>query len=223
MADDDKPSLRDVAISPLARLQAACAASTPASLLPAHMSLPCAGRLYAATVDGVIVEIENPPTLDFSLVGCAAAVRFPVGQHVAGFVEPIASCESLPGGRLRVTVALPRRLHFDERRSAVRIPVPRGTLRAAIVDEGGRRPIVPIDISLTGVLIEVEPNRRDAIGLGQSLALELTLGDETLRIEAVVCRRDRDRLGLRYATEENKVPGLARFIYVLQEPLRPRR
>ena len=90
MADDDKPSLRDVAISPLARLQAACAASTPASLLPAHMSLPCAGRLYAATVDGVIVEIENPPTLDFSLVGCAAAVRFPVGQHVAGFVEPIA-------------------------------------------------------------------------------------------------------------------------------------
>lgn len=223
MAHDDKPSLRDVAVSPLARLQAACAANTPMSLLAAHMSLPCAGRLHSATVDGVIVEIENPPTLDFSLVGCTAAVRFPVGQHVAGFVEPITSRESLEGGRLRVTVALPRRLHFDERRSAVRIPVPRGTLRAAVVDDDGRRPIVPIDISLTGMLVEVDASRRDAIGLGQSLTLELSLGEQTLRVEAVVCRRDRDRLGLRYATEENKVPGLARFIYELQEPLRPRR
>lgn len=193
------------------------------SLLAAHMSLPCAGRLHSATVDGVLVEIENPPTLDFSLVGCAAAVRFPVGEQVAGFVEPITARESLEGGGLRVTVALPRRLHFDERRSAVRIPVPRGTLRAAVLDADVRRPIVPIDISLTGILIEVDADRRDAIGLGQSLALELSLGEETLRVEAVVCRRDRDRLGLRYATEEDKVPGLSRFIYELQAPLRPRR
>ena len=223
MAADDKRSLRDDAVSALARLQAACAANTPVSLLPAHMSLPCAGRLHSATVDGVLIEVENPPRLDFSLVGCAAAVRFPVGQQVAGFVEPITARESLPSGGLRVTVALPKRLHFDERRSAVRIPVPRDTLRATVLDDDDRRPIVPVDISLTGILIEVDATRRDAIGLGQSLSLELSLGEETLRIEAVVCRRDRDRLGLRYATEETKVPGLARIIYDLQAPLRPRR
>jgi len=224
MGNDDQPPLRDVAVSPLARLQAACSANTPVSLLAAHMSLPCAGRLHSATEAGLIVEIENPPPWDESMVGRAAAIRFPVGPNVAGFVEPITGCEPLGGGRLRVTVALPFRLHFDERRSAVRIPVPRGTLRAAVLeDHGGRRPITALDISLTGILIEVQPGDRDTIRIGAALELELSLGEHKLAVPAVVCRRDGDRLGLRYATEEDRVPGLARMIYELQEPQRPSR
>ena len=206
----------------LGRLQAACASDTTASLLAAHMTLSSAGRLHSATAEGVVLEIANPPTSDVTLLGCAAAVRFPTGQGVAGFVERITAVRELPDGSIQVTLAIPGRLHLDDRRAAVRIPVPRGALRAAIIDAAGRQAVMPVDISLTGILVEVDTSR-GALEIGRTLELELALGEDVLVVGAQVCRRDRERYGLRYDADKPTIRSLAKIIYILQEPRRPKR
>lgn len=217
MADDESPP-----VPVLRQLQAACESHTNASLMAAHMTLSCLARMCAATAEGLVLEITNPPQSDVTLFGCAAAVRFPSKRGVAGFVERITEVRELTGGGLEVTIGVPERLQLDDRRAAVRIPVPRDTLRAAIINAAGRQAVSPVDISMTGILIEVDTSRRGAILLGQTLELQLvlpdeSLGDEVLLVEAEVCRRDGDRYGLRYVAGEEQRRGLAALLYLLQD------
>lgn len=212
MADDEIPR-----VPVLRQLQAACESHTNASLMAAHMTLSCLARMRAATAEGLVLEITNPPHSDVTLFGCAAALRFPSKRGVAGFVERITEVRELADGALQVTIAVPDRLQLDDRRAAVRIPVPRDTLRAAIISTAGRQAVIPVDISMTGILIEVDTSRRRVIELGQTLELQLVLGDEVLLVEAEVCRRDGDRYGLRYVAGEEQRRGLAALLYLLQD------
>ena len=217
MADAESPP-----VSALRQLQVACEGNANASLMAAHMILSCVARMRSATPAGLVLEITHPPKSDVTLFGCAAAVRFPFKRGVAGFVERITEVRELDHGGLEVTIGVPERLQLDDRRAAVRIPVPPDTLRAAIINTAGRQAVIPIDISMTGVLIEVDTSRRGAIELGQTLELQLALpgealGGGVLLVEAEVCRRDGDRYGLRYAAGDEERRGLTALLYLLQD------
>ncbi|MEM6993442.1 MAG: PilZ domain-containing protein [Myxococcota bacterium] len=207
----------------LGRLQAACASDTNASLMAAHMTLSCAGRLRSATSDGVVVEVPNPPTSETTILGSTAAVSFSIGEQMAGFVSEIIALSAAEDGTLMATLRLPEQLQVGERRSAVRIPVPRGTLRAAFMRDGSPDLVEAVDISLTGILLELPPGLAEAQRVGSTVSLRLTLDRTVVLTDAEVCRRDGNRFGLRYRTEGPPPKGLARVLYALQEARRPTR
>lgn len=210
-------------VAVLGRLQAACASDSNASLLAAHMSLSCAGRLRSASTAGVVIEIPNPPMSDVTLLGSTAAVSFPVGLQMAGFVARIVEIRLSADGALMATLELPESLQMGDRRAAVRIAVPRGTLTAAIVDGGTRIAVRAIDVSLTGILIELDKRQLDAVKVGATLTLSLRLDAHEIVVDAEVCRRDGLRFGLRYVTEDGPPSGMADVIYALQATRHPRR
>jgi hypothetical protein len=210
-------------VAVLGRLQAACASDSNASLLAAHMSLSCAGRLRSASAAGVVIEIPNPPMSDVTLLGSTAAVSFPVGLQMAGFVARIIEIRLAPDGALMATLELPESLQIGDRRAAVRIAVPRETLTAAIVDGATRIAVRPIDVSLTGILIELDKRQLDVVKVGATVTLSLGLDSHEIVVDAEVCRRDGLRFGLRYVTEDGPPRGMSQVIYRLQATRHPRR
>jgi hypothetical protein len=210
-------------VAVLGRLQAACASDSNASLLAAHMSLSCAGRLRSASAAGVVIEIPNPPMSDVTLLGSTAAVSFPVGLQMAGFVARIIEIRLAPDGALMATLELPESLQIGDRRAAVRIAVPRETLTAAIVDGATRIAVRPIDVSLTGILIELDKRQLDVVKVGATVTLSLGLDSQEIVVDAEVCRRDGLRFGLRYVTEDGPPRGMSQVIYRLQATRHPRR
>jgi hypothetical protein len=210
-------------VAVLGRLQAACASDSNASLLAAHMSLSCAGRLRSASAAGVVIEIPNPPMSDVTLLGSTAAVSFPVGMQMAGFVARIIEIRLAPDGALMATLELPESLQIGDRRAAVRIAVPRETLTAAIVDGATRIAVRPIDVSLTGILIELDKRQLDVVKVGATVTLSLGLDSHEIVVDAEVCRRDGLRFGLRYVTEDGPPRGMSQVIYRLQATRHPRR
>ena len=205
----------------LGRLQAAAAGGSHVSLMAAHMTLSCAGELRSATREGVVIEIPNPP--QSTLLGSTVAVSFPVGGKVAGFVADVAAVELTAEGVLIATLELPAHVRVGDRRTAVRIPVPRGALEVAIVGGEARGSATPIDISLSGILIEVDEARAAALPAGAVVLLSIALGRHELRLEAEVCRRDGRRFGLRYRTEDGPPRRLTQIMWKLQEARRPTR
>lgn len=221
MTKVDKDKGQTIAL--LGRLQVACANDTPASLRAAHMSLSCAGRLHSASAAGLIVELPNPPTDDVALIGSAVALSFPVGAKIASFASEITEAQSGRDGSILATLHLPDALQVDDRRAAVRIPVPRGALNATILRDDRREAVRAIDISLTGILIELGGTQPASVEVGGSLTVGLTLGEHDLVVETKVCRRDARRFGLQYVSNGGPPRKLARVIYEIQKARRPTR
>jgi len=217
--EDDAPSRDgDSALRALVLpvLQVACLSKTPVAVMAAHMSLSCTGRLCSASSEGVVVELSNPP--DGTLLGSSAAVTFPSGDGTKGFVSEVTGVDKTAGGDTIATLALPDQLRAGTRRSAVRIPVPPETLTAAIVQgDGVRGPAVPIDISLTGILIELDALRAQRVAAGAHLSLRIALGSVELLLECEVRRKDGRRLGLLILTDGPPPKRMAKIMWRLQQ------
>ncbi len=216
---DDAPSptadsaLRSVV---LPMLQVACLSKTPVAVMAAHMSLSCTGRLCSASSDGVVLELPNPP--DGTLLGSSAAVTFPSGDGTKGFVSEIIAVEKPPGGPTVATLTLPEQLRAGTRRSAVRIPVPPETLTAAIVHgDGVRGTALPVDISLTGILIELDALRAQRVAVGAQISLRIALGSLELLLNCEVRRKDGRRLGLLIVTDGPPPKRMAKIMWRLQQ------
>ncbi len=206
-------------------LQVACSSKTPVSLMAAHMSVSCTGRLCSASDDGVLIEIPNPP--DGTLLGSTAAVTYPSNDGTKGFVSEITAVDTGQGpaggtnggtnGAI-VTLAIPARLQAGTRRSAVRVPVPPGSLTAAIVQgEGVRGGVQPVDISLSGLLIEMDALRAQRVEVGAVLSLRLTHGSLELLLQCEVRRKDGRRFGLLFDTAGPVAGRMAKIMWRLQQ------
>ncbi|MBV1861898.1 MAG: PilZ domain-containing protein [Nannocystaceae bacterium] len=210
---NDEHALRSVV---LPMLQVACLSKTPVAVMAAHMSLSCTGRLRSASGEGVVIELPNPP--DGTLLGSTAAVTFPSGAGTKGFVSEVTAIDKAPEGDTLATLALPDQLRAGTRRSAVRIPVPRDTLVGAIVQgDGVRGNVVPVDISLTGILIELDALRAQRVALGTRLSLRIALESLELLVPCEVRRKDGRRLGLLFVTDGPPPKQMAKIMWRLQQ------
>ena len=205
----------------LPRLQMACASDTPASLLAAHMTLSSAGRMVTVSDGGVVLVIPNPP--EAKLLGTTAAVTFPSSDGTSSFVSEVTAVQDMPDGSARVTLATPQTLMAGNRRAAVRVPVPPDTVKATLMLCAARGHVKPIDISLGGLLIELDPLRAQSLEVGATVSLRLTLEPLELLIDAEVRRRDGRRFGLLFVTDGPPHPLMSKIMWKLQRTRLPTR
>lgn len=216
MSDREASPPRDV-LQLLGRLQRACAHDAPISILPAHATLSCTGRLASASVDGVGVELPNPPEIEFE--GALLEVTFPEGSGTAGFSSTVVRTTAGEDA-ITLVLTLPEQIRQESRRAAVRVPVPRGTVETTIVEGSGRGTVVPIDISLLGMLIEVDEEQRATLKIGDGFWLRLSLGRMQLLVEVEVRREEGRRLGLRFRWEGPPPKQMGKIMWKIQEKRR---
>lgn len=218
-AAPDERERRGDAMMVLGRLQ--MARDSPVSLIAAHMSLSCAGRLRSASSDGVVVEIAHPP--ETTLRGSIVAVSFAAADSMTGFVSQVTDVADASDGALLVTLAVPGRLQAGDRRSTVRVPVPPNTVSATIVQGTARGAARAIDLSLLGILIELDEERAATLRVGDRVVLRLTLGQIQLLVDAEVRRRDGRRFGLLFQTNGEPPERMTKIMWKLQKLRMPSR
>lgn len=218
--DDMPPPGGNGPVSPpvsaaLATLQAACETGAPASLMAAHMALSCAGRLRAASPEGVVLELPHPPTEPI-LPGAACAVSFPLAGRSAGFTGRATAVDEEPDGALLVTLEVPARIQRNDQRVSVRVPVPNGTLSAAILRGESLQPVRAIDISLHGILLEYREGEVPDLDEGHRRMVALKLDSKMVVLEAEVRRREGPRYGMFFIVRDRPPRDLVKIVGELQ-------
>ncbi len=203
--------LSDAAKSTLETLASACETDAPASLLAAHMTLSCAGRMLSATPAGVTIELSCAPPEPL-LAGAACAVSFPLAGRNAAFTGRVTQTQEGPRGTYHVTIEPPTRIRYDEQRASVRVPVVEGVLGAAILKGESLQQVKAIDISLQGVLVEFRSGEVPDILEGHRRMVALKLGERKVLLEAEVRRRDGARYGMRFILRDKPPRELIRII-----------
>lgn len=198
----------------LLHLRAISEMTTPVSLMAAHMALSCAGHLRAASPEGVVIELPHPPR--DRLEGAVVAISFPVAGRTAGFTSAVAHVEERPDGSLAVTLALPEQIRHGQQRASVRVPVPPGTMRAAILRDESPHPVEAIDLSLKGILVEFREGEVPDIQQEHRRMMELSYQGDSVLIEAEARRRDGPRYGMLFILRDERPVGLIRIVTKLQ-------
>jgi len=110
---------------------------------------------------------------------------------------------ALPANAIDELVSFLRSLNPDttERRMAFRVAVPSLTdLTARVSFKGETWPVKPVDLSLTGILIEFPRTEVAEIPLEAEIGIELQLGDKTAVLRGIVRRRNRNQYGILLAS-----------------------
>lgn len=207
----DEAGLPSGVKSALETLCAACLTDAPASLMAAHMTLSCSGRLQSATAAGVAIELPHAPPEPL-LPGAACAVSFPLAGRNAAFTGRATAVSEGPRGTCIVMVELPHRIRYDEQRASVRVPVLEGSLGAALLEGEAVQQVKAIDISLRGILIEFRSRDVPPLAEGLRRMLALKLGGRRVLLEAEVRRRDGARYGMRFILRDKPPRELVRII-----------
>lgn len=198
----------------LARLRAACELSTPVAMMAAHMALSCSGHLRSASPAGVVVDIPHPPR--DPLLGALVALSFPAGGKAAGFTSSITDLEEHEDGSVSVTLSVPDRIQLGQQRASVRVPVPPGTVSAAILHGESLQAVLAIDISLHGILIEFPEGHVPDIEEGHRRMVALKLEGKSVLLEAEVRRRDGARYGMYFILRGERPSALTSILSKLQ-------
>lgn len=198
----------------LTAVKTACDTATPASLMAAHMALSCTGHLRAASSSGVVIELPHPPK--DPLQGSMVAISYPVAGKATGFTSRVTAVHARDDGSIGVVVALPERIQTGTRRASVRVPVPPGTLSAAILRGEDPHPVEAIDLSMRGILIEFRQGEVPDIEEGHRRMVALKLGDRSVMLEAEVRRRDGPRYGMLFIIRDERPLVLVKIISELQ-------
>ncbi len=91
--------------------------------------------------------------------------------------------------------------HADERRLGFRVPLRplSGAIRDAFAvtleSENGKRTAVPVDLSLTGILVDVVDVK---LRVSQSVRIALSLGEDSVTLTAVVVRSNKQLVALHF-------------------------
>ena len=199
----------------LETLQTAAETEPPVSLLAAHMTLSCPGYLRAADDTGVLVDLPRAPATSLE-EGATTAIRFPFAGKSAGFTTRVLELAETRDGGLRLRLELPEVVRTDEQRTAVRIPISDGMLAAALVEEEKPIRVRPLDISLSGMAIELEEDTPLEIALGHRRLIALKLGSLKVLLEVEVRRQDGARFGVAFILRDERPPALVKMVTKLQ-------
>ena len=100
--------------------------------------------------------------------GCDDGDPISLCGQVGGIHHAGARASRNRGWRPRLRLEVPEVVRTDEQRTAVRIPITDGMLAAALIEEEKPIRVRPLDISLSGMAIELEEGNPLEIALGAS-------------------------------------------------------
>ncbi len=101
-----------------------------------------------------------------------------------------------------LVLRMPSELFGHEARRAARVAVDRSSglsARVSVAQRGGTLLPIPINLSLTGILLEFRPEDDPELPRGATVQIELQLGEDAVALPAEVRRRTGHRYGLMFA------------------------
>lgn len=168
---------------------------TPALAIPIEIGVPCV-TLFVSVSDHEVVLATASESMETNFCAlCPCLVSFSHRGRTMAFLSQIRDWNHGTNPP-RLSLDLPTRLLAMEHRQHFRIPL-RGDsdLEVRVSTQGGEIwPARPIDISVGGMLIEF-PDDPD-LPTDEKLELDMRLGEESVRVTAVVRHRRGCRYGL---------------------------
>ena len=147
-------------------------------------------------------------------------VSFLAGDQPTAFLSQVLERDEPDSGRPAIlSLRTPTRLARENLRSAVRLADLRSTeLQVRIAtDDGSFQTADPVDLSLSGMLLQLRENSGSGVELHQPIDVELRLAGHSAWVMGVVRRRSGGRVGIHFpeALRSGRIEppaGLARIV-----------
>jgi len=181
----------------LEALRECCAYRAPIVMIDTGAGRVYHARLAAVTEECITVEVADPSEAPPEKTNCCVSFACR-GESRAFFVRVLRHVQQPPPGLLRVNLEISSGPMGLEARMAFRVPV--GTrqgvaVRLTLGDDTVLAPR-PVDLSLTGILVEFEPHEDPHLAPGTRVEIELRLDLDSVRLNAEVVHRTMSRYGL---------------------------
>lgn len=180
-------------------LNACCDCHSPATILLPDAGTVVSGRFIQLGPEGMLIRTNTVPGhLPVTYGSCVVTFNQLVGG-AAFFSSSIERCSAVAGGS-ELWIRFPSLISKVENRRTPRIPVRADSgLRISLTecDEGRSVEAMPVDISLSGLLIE-DITEGAPLPLSARVSVRLTLHGKTTTLEGEVKRRAGRRYGLHF-------------------------
>ncbi len=175
-------------------LSAQCARLNTARVITSDLGLICQARFSSLSAESVLLELLDPPETGYFRPLSLCVVSFNNGSRHCIFLSSVIHFkqdkqeEELQIGQLLLRI--PSDIIAAESRIAFRVPLGRDTeLRVRVVDENGKTWTPrPIDISMTGILIEFPADDVPDFQIDDRLQVELRMNNHVEQLEGTVRR-----------------------------------
>jgi len=201
----------------------------PVVILNAEASSVCHGRLTSMTENSVTLEVAGEVKPPPRISHCCVSFSFR-GRSRAFFSRLLEFQQSTPPQPSHFLLEFPQELVSIEARISCRIPVARrhGLAIQVTVEEKMVLHPTPVDLSLTGILIEFSDAEDPDLPKGAKLRVSLQLGPDAVDLKAEVARRSRRQYGLFFpevVTEHGLIPPapLTRIVETIERSWLPAR
>ena len=179
-----------------------CARLNTARIITSDLGLICQARFSSLSAESVLLELLDPPETAYFRPLSLFVVSFNSGSRHCIFLSSVIHFkqdkqeEELQTGQLLLRI--PSDIIAAESRIAFRVPLGHDTeLRARVVDENGKTwAPQPLDISMTGILIEFPANDVPGFQIDDRLQVELRMNDHVAQLEGFVRRCEGRGYGL---------------------------
>jgi hypothetical protein len=178
-------------------LHECCNYKAPAIILNTAARQAYRARLASLSGSSVALEVweDIAPLLAEPRLGVSFVYR---GNSCAFFATVLEYLPSPPPQVSRLVLEIPTKIVGIDARLAQRVPIKRNSgLRVRVTTRDGRSWAPrPIDLSLTGILIEFPAGKTPDLAVGSKIELELCLGSEVAELTGEVRRRIKHQYGL---------------------------
>jgi hypothetical protein len=174
-----------------------CSYGAPAIILNPESGVVCHAR-FASVSDGsigfhLLEDVREFPKMKSYLVS------FSHGGNCCAFFAAILEYRRIPlTAAPYLSLKITTKIFGVEARMSYRIPIETGSvlILRLFTQDGATLHPRPVDVSLTGILIEFGKIDDPDLALSSVVGLEMQLADQTANLKAVVKRRDGHRYGL---------------------------
>jgi len=178
-------------------LRDCCSCGAPAIILSPEMGAVCHARFTAVSPESVTLDLSEGTNL--LPEGTRCCISFSHGGSSCAYFATVLEYQHVPPPEpSHLILEITAKVIGTEARTAYRVPIgkkPAPCARLSTQDGQILLPI-PIDISLTGILVEFATAEDPDLTPSEEVDLELHLGDDTVHLRAEVRRRDGHRYGL---------------------------
>jgi hypothetical protein len=178
-------------------LRECCSYQAPAIILNAEGGLVCHARLTSLSSDSVTLDVISEEKIEPPFKRCCISFVYR-GDTRAFYAAVREHRQNLPPQLPQLVFEIPLGLLETEARAAFRVPIGEKSelpVRVATKDALSWA-VRPVDLSLTGILIEFTAAEDPDLPIGAETEVELRLRNEVVRLKGEVRRRDKHRYGL---------------------------